>query len=303
MARAPLAGINLNLFPVLDALLRHRSATRAAAELGVTPSAVSHALRELRAQFDDPLFVRRGGGLAPTERALHAAPSLRDALALLDGTLHDEPHFDPATCRRHFVVSTIDDGSPVYHGALVARMLREAPHATVDLRMRSRGAHELLAESDVDLVLQLSDTLPSWMACETMFHEEMVCLVRDGHPATELDSAAYTSFAHVRVSVEGYGKTLVDSALEARGLERHVAVYVGALALILDVVVSSDLIATVPAHWGRAMAPRYGLRVHPVPLAMGRYALDMVWNATRDDAALRWFRGILLDVTREAYRS
>lgn len=58
--RNPLAGINLNLFAVLDAMLRHRSVTRAAQELEVTPSAVSHSLRDLRALLDDRCSCGRG---------------------------------------------------------------------------------------------------------------------------------------------------------------------------------------------------------------------------------------------------
>ena len=51
-------------------ILEESSVSRAADRLGVTQSAVSHTLSKLRAVLGDPLFVRSGQGLMPTERAL-----------------------------------------------------------------------------------------------------------------------------------------------------------------------------------------------------------------------------------------
>ena len=58
--------IDFNLLRTFDALMKHRSVTRAAAHLGVTQSAVSHALARLRNALDDPLFVGEQNGLQPT---------------------------------------------------------------------------------------------------------------------------------------------------------------------------------------------------------------------------------------------
>ena len=49
-----LSAVDLNLVVALHALLEERSVTRAAARIGLSQPAVSHALSRLRAQFDDP---------------------------------------------------------------------------------------------------------------------------------------------------------------------------------------------------------------------------------------------------------
>jgi len=61
--------VDLNLLRVFDTLFEQRSVTRAAARLGLTQSAVSHALGRLRQALGDPLFVRGSAGLQPTARA------------------------------------------------------------------------------------------------------------------------------------------------------------------------------------------------------------------------------------------
>jgi DNA-binding transcriptional ArsR family regulator len=61
-----LGTFDLNL---LVALLTERSVTRAAARIGITQSAASHALARLRKLTGDELLVRGRDGMVPTVRA------------------------------------------------------------------------------------------------------------------------------------------------------------------------------------------------------------------------------------------
>lgn len=63
-----------------EAAARHRSMTRAAEELGVTPGAVSRQVRELEARMETPLFLRRATGLEPTEAGAALAEDFGEAL-------------------------------------------------------------------------------------------------------------------------------------------------------------------------------------------------------------------------------
>ena len=63
MREVNLAALDLNLLPPLEALLRRRNVTRAAAEVGLSQPAMSRALARLRKIFDDPLLVRTGAPL------------------------------------------------------------------------------------------------------------------------------------------------------------------------------------------------------------------------------------------------
>src|SRR5579863_2087615 len=79
--------LDLNLLRVFDVLLEERSVTRAGGRLGLTQSAVSHALNRLRYHLDDELFQRHAQGMQPTRRALEIGPSLHAALAQLQTAL------------------------------------------------------------------------------------------------------------------------------------------------------------------------------------------------------------------------
>lgn len=63
-----------------DAALRHRSMTLAAAELGLTQSAISHRLRKLEAFVGALLLNRTGAGLSPTPAGASLAEGLTNLL-------------------------------------------------------------------------------------------------------------------------------------------------------------------------------------------------------------------------------
>lgn len=63
-----LAGFDLNLLLVFDALMAERNVTRAGGRVGLSQPAVSAALNRLRHAFRDELFVRAHGAMAPTPR-------------------------------------------------------------------------------------------------------------------------------------------------------------------------------------------------------------------------------------------
>jgi DNA-binding transcriptional LysR family regulator len=100
--------LDLNLLKTFDALFVTRSASRAAAALGVGQPAVSHALGRLRNAIGDPLFVRTAGRMEPTARAQRLAEPVREALMAAGRALSIEESFDPAHDRRIFSVSASD---------------------------------------------------------------------------------------------------------------------------------------------------------------------------------------------------
>ena len=71
--------LDFSMLVIFRDLVRQQKTTIVAAQLGLSQSAISHALSRLREVLGDPLFVRRPSGLEPTLRAL--ATGARLALA------------------------------------------------------------------------------------------------------------------------------------------------------------------------------------------------------------------------------
>lgn len=74
---------------VFEAAARHANFTRAAAELGVTPAAVSLRIRDLEAELGAALFRRSGPNVTPTEAGKMLAERMARALSLIRSAVDD----------------------------------------------------------------------------------------------------------------------------------------------------------------------------------------------------------------------
>ncbi|HWA63560.1 MAG TPA: LysR family transcriptional regulator, partial [Caulobacteraceae bacterium] len=119
-----------SLLLVFRELLRRRRATEVADRLGLSPSAISHALTRLRDLFGDPLFVRRPHGLEPTRRALELGPKIDALLEAVAETLGSERAFDPGETERRFVLAAPEFVSAVIGAPLLDIFAAEAPRAS-----------------------------------------------------------------------------------------------------------------------------------------------------------------------------
>src|SRR5512144_2036769 len=118
--------LDLNLLRVFDVLLEERSVTRTGARLGLTQSAVSHALNRLRYTLNDELFLRGPAGMQPTPRAVEMGPQIHAALNQLQAAL-SPADFDPATSERRFSVVAGAYASAILVPPLVSVVAQSAP--------------------------------------------------------------------------------------------------------------------------------------------------------------------------------
>lgn len=75
-----------NLIKILDAIISAGNAVKAAKKLGITPAAVSLALKRLQNHYQEDLFVRGKEGLLPTAKAIEIHQNFRQAMELVDDT-------------------------------------------------------------------------------------------------------------------------------------------------------------------------------------------------------------------------
>ncbi len=104
-----LGSVDTNLVIALRSLLRHQQVTRAAREVGLSQSSMSHALARLRAHFADPLLVPAGRALVLTERGKGLLEPVATAVAALERVFARPEPFDPRTSRRVFQIAATDN--------------------------------------------------------------------------------------------------------------------------------------------------------------------------------------------------
>jgi LysR family transcriptional activator of mexEF-oprN operon len=295
-----LQNLDLNLFVVFHTLMEERSVTRAGQRLGKTQSAVSNALKRLREQFGDPLFVRTPEGLAPTPRAEELGEATREIVRLAESCLVRTQEFDPIASAAHFAVGAPDRLSLPVFLPFLRRLSDLAPGISVDLRTTDRDAAvALIVSGEIDIALGSFDWLPSQVSTREAFTEELVCLGRRGHPLLQegapVDIDRILSFPHLVVSSGGDRKAAFDAMLARIGRERRAQVSAGSFTLVPDLLKESDLIGVFTRRTASYFARHHGLATRPLPLEIEPISHVMIWHRRFDqDPVHRWFREQLL---------
>jgi DNA-binding transcriptional LysR family regulator len=297
MREVNLAGLDLNLLPALEALLRRRNVTHAAAEVGLSQPAMSRALARLRETFGDPLLIRAGGGLAPTALAQSLAPKVGAALDELRGLFRAED-FDPAALHRVIRLAGGDAHTILIGPRLMARLEVEAPG--VDLRFEAVGRDIIsrMEQGEVDLCFATATTpLPPGVFSEELARDRLALVMRRGHPAANRawTLADYAAYPHATVAF------FADARLAAAGVERRIALTSPYFMATIAAVAASDLVTTISAAFARSFAGALDLVLRAPPFDD---ALDMTMVGMKlrgADPAMQWFRRVLREEAAAAY--
>ena len=175
--------LDLTALVVFEKLLARQNMSIVAKEVGLTQSAISHAIARLRSVFDDQLFVRSGVGVKPTPRALQLAKPLTDSLEAIRNAMQIGGEFDPDTAARHFVVAGPDTLVAALAPSILATFVKAAPHCTVAFRSLGNRENALaLVEGEVDLAFGLFVETPQEAAVVWARRETYAVAARRNHP-------------------------------------------------------------------------------------------------------------------------
>ena len=282
------------LVSVFLALLDTHNATTAADRLGLTQSAVSHALRRLRVLHDDPLFLRRPHGLEPTSRAIELGDTMREVAACAQRLYGVGASFEPSQSTRRFSVAAPEFVSATIGGPLLARWGSSAPGVSI-------AAHPLGHEDALVRVRrgELDLTIGRYpdhgdldgLTRELLYRDDYCVVARRDHPTIgdALDLESYLSVGHVVADrpAEGAPGEVVPRQLTVAGI-------VPSWLTALSIVAASDRIATCPHRLALQHAHVLGLRVLDVPGPSGSVDVSVVARTSTRDPGTRW----LLDEIR-----
>jgi DNA-binding transcriptional LysR family regulator len=289
--------VDLNLLVGLDALLEQRSVQDAAAQLHLTPPAVSRTLGRLRAATGDALLVRNGREMVPTAHALALRDEVHELVRRAAAILEPARDLDLTRLERTFTVRAHDVLLAAFAPALLEVVAREAPGVMLRLLGENPDDDKNLSRGEVDLDVGSHPDRSASIASHVVGTDEMALVVRSGHPlaASALTIEKFADAIHIVVSRRGLLRGPVDAVLETRGLRRRVAAALPSFAAALAIVEGSDTVCVLP----RRLGVPAGRPLTPLPLPFPLRSVPAVvsWHHRHDsDPAHRWLRGIVADV-------
>jgi DNA-binding transcriptional LysR family regulator len=291
------------LLLIFRELLLRRRASAVASQLGLSPSAISHALTRLRDAFGDPLFIRRSHGLEPTQRALELGPRIEALIEMIGTAVSGDARFDPAESRRRFRIVCADHISTLLAPPLVEIFRREAPGATFSARPAFlHQALRAVRRDEADVAIGVFEQVPRGLVATPLFEDDYCVIARKDHPTVRgsVDLKTYLSIGHVFVGNPDGMLSEQSSLDDAKAMSAtygkvpsadliRTHAYLIQWETVMLLVSESDVLADCPRRLAKRFASRLGLQVMDQPLPPFHMAVQAVRRADAPDAAVDWF--------------
>ena len=289
--------IDLNLFPVFDAIVQTGSLTAAARELHLSQPAVSHALARLREHLNDPLFVRQGRRMIPTPYARQLMPVVRRALSSLQAGIRSPQTqgFVPETSDRVFTLGMRDILEALTLPGVMAHIRQHAPGITINcIQVERHDIADALRQGRVDAVVDIALPVAPEVMHTRLVLDKLVVVAQKDHPLigkgpVKLDT--YLAASHVLVSARRQGLGLEDHELSRQGLRRQIGLRCRHYFAACRVVSMTDMLLTMPEQYARVANLHFNNRLHPFPLLPAQLDAHLYWHASADeDPTNQWLR-------------
>ena len=285
--------LDIKQLRVFQAIIREQSASKAAAQLGLTQQAVSEHLKKLRDVFEDRLFLRKTSGFIATPFAQTLSVSvdklLNDFNALLSPT-----HFDPNTVEGSFVIAATDYAQQIVLPALISIIRIQAPNLKLIVRdFEIDKLNELMESGNVNLAIAFPDYIPDSYPILKLFEEHHVCVASQG--ASILQSqpslAEVANYPSIIASPSRPNfKGSIDDWFKTFGFKRNVVVSAPCFSIVPMYLETTDSIAFLPS---RAIK---GLDLIEIKLEESPDKFDVIaaWHPRySEDALQRWVISML----------
>jgi len=297
-----LRNVDLNLLVAFDALMRTRQVTRAARLLGIGQPGMSAALSRLRQLFNDPLLVKRGPEMEPTQRALALAQDVARVLRDVERILDTPNAFDPAHSARQFALRMSDLLSILLLPGLMKQLASTAPGLRLAVQhLAPEATVDALERDSIELAVSTGLAVPKSVESLPLFEDRILCLCHaDFEDEDRLaDPRAFVALPQIRISQSPLDDRFIDRQLAEIGLERQAALTVPHWLAVPEIVAGGSHVAVMPASLAERFATTHRLSALPLPFLTSRIEWALYWHKRyASDPGHAWLRKRIADVSR-----
>ncbi|NLS56150.1 LysR family transcriptional regulator [Hafnia alvei] len=179
-------GIDFNLLVIFEAVFLHKSVTKTALILNVTPSAISQSLSKLRLYFSDPLFVREGNTLFATTVAENIYDRLKDGLSHVRQSLD---YISDVSLQSSFIIHA----SPYLGVRLLPEICAEIENRDLNINIsnnyndtKENNIENILLQKKADIIFDVKPFYSFSTVSEILLIEDVIAVCAKNHP--RLDS-------------------------------------------------------------------------------------------------------------------
>ncbi|MFT7058452.1 MAG: DNA-binding transcriptional LysR family regulator [Pseudorhodobacter sp.] len=273
----------------------------AAEVLDLSQSMVSYTIERLRRAYDDPLFVRQGGAITPTQRCeeiVAAAEQIVDQYC----TMVQPTEFTPLTATATVRISSNYYERVTLLPALIKALRVHSPGIQLEMLQSLTEGHDQLKAGKTDILLTPVETDESGFYTRKLFSEYYVCVMDRDNPLARkpLTEELYCSANHALVSYGSKWRSTYLTELEAKGHSLRQTLCIPSPENMSGLLAGTDMISTVPSRIAHRITDQLVVRDCPF---RGEFNILMYWTARTHHSKMHlWLRGMIADTVAEVVR-
>jgi len=300
--------MDLNLLKTFDVVMKTRSVNEAAESLNISAPAVSHALNRMREQYQDPLFIRKGRGITPTNFAIELHEEIQEPLNLLLNGAKSRQQFNHQTSRRTFRLSSHKDLDLIFVPPLIAYRDQYAPNVKLSANIEHTDESNRQADlrmRRVDLILATTPLSEHGYHNELLLELPLVVLCRQGHPRIQqqISHSQFFNERHILWGTQRLNQDIVDSLAVTPQPSRDIVYKTDSICNAIMMAAQTDWLCVTSQWHADLIATNHQMQVLPLPFELNQLPVFITWHQSqRQDTGHHWLKETLLEVTKP-YRS
>ncbi len=280
-------------------IYKYKSVSVAAEHLGMNQPTVSNILNRVRQHYNDPLFLRIGNEMVPTELSKQLFPLISEALNKVETINNFNVAFDQATSQQQFTLAMTDVSHLVLLPKISQYLKTHAPNIRLNIRQITTETTYQMANGEIDLALGFLPHLENGFYQQKLFEQYYVVIASKNHPRlndVNITTEQYLKESHIDIDA-GIGHYHIENELLNLDLKRNILMRLPSYLGVGLVVQETDAIATVPYYLSEVLLSRGNLQIFNAPISFPTYAVKQYWHMScHHKTSHQWLRKMLHDI-------
>ena len=294
--------LDCKLLSVFFYVYKFKSVSLAAEHLAMSQPTVSNILNKIRQHYNDPLFLRIGNVMVPTELSKQLFPLVSEALNKVEVINNFTIDFDQAVSHQQFTLAMTDVSHLVLLPKISQYLKKHASHIRLNVRPITSETGYQMANGEIDLALGFLPHLENGFYQQKLFEQYYVVIAAKDHPRLtggSISTEQYLSESHIDIDA-GMGHYHIENELLNLNLKRNILMRLPSYLRVGLVVQETDAIATVPYYLSKVLLSRGNLKIFDAPIIFPSYSVKQYWHMScHHKISHQWLRHTFYEILRK----
>lgn len=291
--------IDIKILSIFYWIYRFKSISEAAAYLNLSQPTLSNLLTKLRKYYNDPLFLRVGNEMLPTDLSKQLFPLVGEAIQKFELVLNFSDQFDEINSQLKFNIAMTDVSHLVLLPKISSYLKLHAPQIQLEVHAMTLDTAEKMKSGEIDLAIGFLPNLEPSFYQQKLFEQYYVVIASKDHPRlkdSKISIEQYLNEKHIDVDA-GVGHYSLEQVCTNLGLKRSIVMKLPSYLGVGLVVQESESIATVPYYLSEVLLARGNLQIIEAPIEFPTYPIKQFWHiSSHHKKSQKWFRNMCYSI-------